>query len=57
MVDFVDYAEDLVQGILARGGAVNRAVRIYLGFRIYLTYDYYEGDGLFCLRQFKDNWG
>ena len=52
MVDFVDYAEDLVQGILARGGAVNRAVRIHLGFRIYLTYDYYEGDGLFSIRQY-----
>ena len=52
MVDFVDYAEDLVQGILVRGGAVNRAVRIHLGFWIYLTYDYYEGDGLFSIRQY-----
>ena len=31
---------------------MNRAVRIHLGFRIYLTYDYYEGDSLFSIRQY-----
>ena len=34
------------------GGAVSGPKKIHLGFRIYLTYDFYKEDGLFSIRQY-----
>ena len=34
------------------GGAVSGPKKIHLGFRIYLTHNFYGGDGLFSIRQY-----